>query len=157
MKKIKKIPILIIIFFSGFLSCEKNSENIDYLLDKLPADKYYASEIFDGSNLDIYGKWRLFNVSGGIHGGGHELSFDYLEVHKYGIYGFIRNGRILEFGKINIEEQGSEGLLITFKPDDDSEVFMYDSEKIVNLSGNDTLNLDSPCCDRYNYHFTRIY
>ena len=156
MKKINSILILSMILFVGIFSCEKKSSEIDDLLDKLPGNKYYESEIFNELNLDIYGKWKLYSVSGGIHGGGHELNFDYLEVHKFGIYGFIRNGSILEFGKINIDEQGSEELLITFKPDDNSEVFMYDSEKYVNFFGNDTLSLDSPCCDRYNYHFKRI-
>ena len=129
---------------------------MDYLLDKFPADKYYESEIFSELNLDIYGRWKLYSVSGGIHGGGHELNFDYLEVYKFGIYGFIRNGSILEFGKINIAEQKDEELLITFNPDDNSEIFMTDSEKYVEFSGNDTLSLNSPCCDRYNYHFKRM-
>ena len=79
-----------------------------------------------------------------------------MEVVKFGIYGFIRDGRLIEFGRIEINEQTSQGLLITFTPDENSEVFMYDSEKYVNLSGNDTLSLDSPCCDRFNYHFKRI-
>ena len=129
---------------------------IDFTLDELQTDKYYESEIFDESNLDIYGKWELYGVSGGIHGNGHEINFDFLEIHKYGIYGFVSDGKILEYGKIKVDEQTGEELLITFEPDDNSEIFMYDSEKYFNLSGNDTLNLDSPCCDRYNYHFKRI-
>lgn len=156
MKKFNRIAILSLILFVGIFSCKKDSGEMDYLLDKLPGDKYYESEIFNEFNLDIYGKWKLYSVSGGIHGGGHEINFDYLEVHKFGIYGFIRNGSILEFGKINIAEQKNEELLITFNPDDNSEIFMNDSEKYVDFSGNDTLSLDSPCCDRYNYHLKRI-
>jgi len=155
MKKLKCIFILSLILLTGIFSCEKNSDKIDFTLDELQEDKYYESEIFDESNLDIYGKWKLYSVSGGIHGGGHELNFDYLELHKFGIYGFLNNGKILEYGKIHIDEQKSEELLITFKPDDNSEVFMQDSEKYINFFGNDTLSLDSPCCDRFNYHFIR--
>ena len=153
MKRIKSISILSLIIWIGMFSCEKDT---DFKLDAFQEDKYYDSEIFDESNLDIYGKWKLYGVSGGFSGGGHDLNFDYLEVVKFGIYGFIRDGRLIEFGRIEINEQTSQGLLITFTPDENSEVFMYDSEKYVNLSGNDTLSLDSPCCDRFNYHFKRI-
>ena len=153
MKRINSITIISLIMWIGIFSCEKDT---DFNLNEFREDKYYESEIFDELNLNIYGKWKLYGVSGGIHGGGHELNFDYFEVHKFGIYGFIRNGRIIEFGKIEIDEQTNEELLITLKPDNDSEVFMYDSEKYVNLFGSDTLSLDSPCCDRYNYHFKKI-
>ena len=45
--------------------------------------------------------------------------------------------------------------IITFEPDENSETFMYDAEKYVHFYGKDTLILDSPCCDRFNYHFVR--
>ncbi len=156
MKIINSILFLSLILLTGIFSCEKATDKIDFTLDDISEDKYYDSEIFDESNLDIYGKWKLYSVSGGIHGDGHELNLDYLEVHKFGIYGFIRDGSILEFGRININDQVNEDLLINFMPDDNSEVFMNDSEKYINFIGNDTIILDSPCCDRYNYHFKRI-
>ena len=136
-------------------SCEKESDLFDYKIDGFDESKYYDSEIFNESNLGMYNNWALIDVSGGIHGGGHEPNFDYLRIKKYGIYGFIRNDSLLEFGRIFIHEQTSETLLITFEPDENSGTFMYDTEKYVNFYGNDTLSLDSPCCDRFNYHFIR--
>lgn len=118
--------------------------------------RYYEAEIFDEMNLPFYGTWQLFAVSGGIHGGGHELNFDYLEIKRYGIYGFIGNSSILEYGQILIDEQTDETLLIRFQPDTESDQFMHDSEKYVLFSGHDSLTLASPCCDRFNYHFERI-
>ena len=156
MKKVYIISTLILILASGIFSCEKVPGNLDIKLDELPQDRYYESEIFDESNLDIYGKWELYDVSGGIHAGGHDLNFDYLEVRKFGIYGFIRDGAVLELGSIHIDEQGNEALLITFKPDKNSGVIMHDSEKFIHFFGIDTLSLDSPCCDRFNYHFKRV-
>lgn len=153
MKRINSISILSLIFWIGIFSCKKDT---DFSINEIQKDKYYESEIFDEINLDIYGKWKLYEVSGGIHGGGHELNFDYFEVQNFGIYGFVEDGRILEFGRIEIDEQTGEELLIIFIPDENSEVFMYDAEKYVNLLGKDKLSLDSPCCDRYNYHFKRI-
>ena len=117
--------------------------------------RYYYSEIFDEEFLDIYGEWELKSVSGGIHGGGHELNFDILEIEKIGQYRFFKDGETIERGKIIIEEQTSESLRISLEPDPGSEVFMFDSEKFVFLSGSDTLDLNSPCCDRFNYHYVR--
>lgn len=150
-----KISILGIILFIGFLGCEKETDKVDYYLDRFAENKYYDSEIFDESYLVIYGKWELFGVSGGLHGDGHEPNFDFLEIKRYGIYGFIRNDSIMEYGRIKIDEQTDEILLFTFESDENSETFRYDSEKYVNFYGNDTLSLDSPCCDGYNYHFNR--
>ena len=135
MIKIKRIVIFGALLFIGLLSCEKETNN-----DPL---------------LDIYGIWELYGVSGGVNGGEHELTFDFLEIESDGIYRFIRNDSIIEFGRIKIDEQTNETLLITFEPDANSETFMYDPVKNINLFGEDTLSLDSPCCDRFNYHLNR--
>jgi hypothetical protein len=118
--------------------------------------RYYSAEIFDEAYLDIYGNWKLFAVSGGIHGQGHELNFDHLEILRIGMYRFEKDGTTLESGKILVEEQSSENLRISLEPDPGTQVFMYDSEKYVILDGPDTLHLNAPCCDRYNYHFRRV-
>jgi hypothetical protein len=129
----------------------------DVYLDSIPADNYYASEIFDSPWTDIYGTWYLYGISGGIHGGGHELNFDYLEIKHFGIYGYIRNDSVLEYGRVSIQEQTTEALLVTLLPDENSEQFLWDNEKYVHFGGPDSLNLASPCCDRYNYHYSRKY
>ena len=156
MKRSKSILVLLFIIGISLVRCERYSGNNIYFLYDLQEDAYYDSEIFDVLNLNIYGKWKLSDVSGGIHGNGHDLNFDYLVILKYGIYGFIKDNRILEFGKIKVDEQTAENLLITFEPDRNSDLFMSDPEKLVNFSGLDNLDLNSPCCDRFNYHFKRI-
>jgi len=86
-----------------------------------------------------------------------QFQADFLELKETGIYGFIRHDTILEFGKIQIDEQTTERLKITFFPDNAVDnIFFYDSEKYIRLAGKDSLNLYSPCCDRYNYHFVRV-
>lgn len=129
----------------------------DVYLDSIPADNYYGSEIFDNPWTDIYGSWDLYGISGGIHGGGHELNFDHLEIKHFGIYGYIRSDSLLEYGRISIQEQTAESLLIIMESDENSKQFLYDSEKYVHFSGPDSLTLASPCCDRYNYHYSRRY
>lgn len=154
MNTITNILVLGIILIS-LSGCEKETEEVDYLVDIYEKDKYYDSEIFTDTYLDFYGKWNLYCISGGLWGGGYAPNFDYLKIKEYGIYGFIRNDSVLEFGKIIIEEQTDESLLIIFEADDNSETFIGDNEKYVNLNGSDSLNLNSPCCDRYNYHYVR--
>ena len=129
--------------------------NLLISIDSMSTDNYYSIEIFSSQNSKIYGKWNLKEISGGIHGNGYEPNFDYLEARNIGIYGLIRNDSLLEFGKISIDEQNVESLLIKLIPDINSDTFLFDSEKYVDLYGNDTLVFLAPCCDRFNYHFIR--
>lgn len=136
--------------------CDEENLISNLIIDSLNIDKYYPNEIFDSKNELIYGKWLLESISGGFHGGGHDPNFDYFEVKSIGIYGLVRNDSLLEYGKIKIDEQTDKNLLISLIPDKNSDTFLFDSEKYVDFNGADTLGLNSPCCDRYNYHFTRI-
>jgi hypothetical protein len=149
--------VLILLIISYLLSgCEKTDDRIKFFLEDIPVDKYYPFEIVDEQFMDIYGNWRLDSISGGFFGTGYIPNFDFLELKETGIYGFIRNDTILEFGKIQIDEQTTERLKITFFPDNAvNNIFFFDSEKYIRLTGKDSLNLYSPCCDRYNYHFVR--
>lgn len=116
---------------------------------------YYQQEIFNEVNQWIYGKWILEYISGGITGDGYEPNFDYLEFIPYGIYQFVNADTLLEFGKVVVEEQSDSILKILMSPDPGSTMFFYDSEKFVQFTSDDQLDLNAPCCDRYNYHFKR--
>lgn len=152
----KGILILLMIVAWQLSGCDKDCNVEDPLLLTLDMDEYYENEIFNETFMEFYGNWKLYEISGGIHGQGEGLSFDFLIVQQYGIYAFVKDGQILEYGKIEIDEQTSETLNIIFVPDDDSDVFMFDTEKIVEFQDDNSLILRSPCCDRYNYHFIRI-
>lgn len=138
-------------------SCDENSDNNSSEFDEIDKTIYFDEEIFSDDYLNIYGKWKVYNISGGFDGDGYDLNFDYLFIKEYGIYGFIRNDSLIEFGKIAPEAQLAESiqLLTNLEKDENSDSFFSDGEKYVVFSGSDTLNLNSPCCDRYNYHFVR--
>ncbi len=70
----------------------------------------------------------------------------------------VRNDRLLEYGKIMPALQTANEIRfkVNLEKDDNSKLFLSDKEKYVEFIGNDTLNLNAPCCDRYNYHFKRI-
>lgn len=143
---------------SLFYSCEDDNMETKSALSGIEAETYFDSEIFSTNNLKIYGKWKLFKISGGFHGGGYDMNFDYLEIKEYGIYGFVRNDSLLEYGKIApaLQMANEIGLRVDMVEDVNSKTFLTDKVKYVEFYGNDTLNLLAPCCDRYNYHFSRV-
>lgn len=139
-------------------SCDKETIESISALSEIKTTKYYDSEIFSQNDLKIYGKWKLFDISGGLHGSGYDLNFDFLEIKEYGIYGFVRNDSLLEYGKIMpaLQTANEIRLKVDLEEDVNSKIFLANKEKYVEFIGNDTLNLNAPCCDRYNYHFERI-
>lgn len=154
--RISNILTLSWILFLILQSCEKDKIKPSALYD-FNQNHYFDSEVFPPSHISIYGKWRIVDVSGGFHGGGYEPDFEYLEIKEYGMYGFIRNDSLLEYGKIypTLQTSNDWRLKITFEKDESSGTFFTDTEKYTEIQGSDTLHLSSPCCDRYNYHFVR--
>ncbi|MBL4715990.1 MAG: T9SS type A sorting domain-containing protein [Bacteroidia bacterium] len=125
------------------------------IIDTLTQNHYYSNEIISDDYLDIYNKWNLTDISGGISGGGYEPDLDDMEIMKYGIYKLYRNDSLLHFGKIEIEEEDSNSLLINFVKDTGiGNIMFYDMIKYVYVNDS-TLTLNSPCCDRFNYHFKK--
>ncbi len=148
----------IIVLFLGLLSCE-NEGDIKSQLDSIKSDKYYSAEIISANYLKIYGKWKLNNISGGFSGSGYAPDYDYLEIKSVGIYGLIRNNSLFEYGKIELStfDKNTANLLqIKLIPDSYSKNPYHTPELYVSFQGNDSLNLISPCCDLYDYHYERI-
>jgi hypothetical protein len=136
----KRISYCIIILL--FFSCSKESDKISTtLLDSIPTDKYYKSEIFSEVNLKLYGQLKFLNIYdyAGIAGGPgkEDPTYDVLEIKKYGIYGKIKNNRLIESGKIEIVKQDSIYFEINFRPDT-SNVNVY-NWWYVNYSGKDSI------------------
>ena len=152
------ICTLTVVLPGAISSCDKGIELYESDLLTLGTTKYFESEIFSVNDQNIYGKWRIESISGGFSGQGYEPDFDYLMIKKYGIYAFIRSGKVLEFGKIVIAqwEEGETMLKINLVKDSKSDSFFSDREKYVEFSGDDIMNLISPPADRYNYHFERV-
>lgn len=155
-KTIKLIIFAISILISG---CEKEDETKSFM-DSINSDIYYSTEIIPADYQKIYGKWKLYDVSGGIHGKGYELDFDFMEIKGIGIYGFIRNNNLFEYGKIESEtfDKNTQGFLqINIIPELLKEQRPYMPPQVyIELLETDSLNIFSPCCDMYNYHFKRV-
>lgn len=149
----------IIISFLGVMSCEKE-DAVKSQLDSIHPDKYYSAEIIPSNYLKIYGKWKLDKISGGFSGSGYAPDYDYLEIKSIGIYGLIKNNSLFEYGKIELstfDENTANLLQIKLLPEYYVNKNPYHNPYLyINLHGNDSLDLISPCCDFYDYHYSRI-
>ncbi len=157
-KKILLKSCLIYLFIP--VSCEK-VENLELHLDSIDSNEYYSEEIIPGNFLMIYGKWRLYDVSGGYSGEGYNPDYDYMEIKNIGIYGLVRSDSLFEYGKIQLrssENYPEDYLPVALTPDfyGSKEAKMNPRERFLYLKGKDSLNMISPCCDRYNYHYIRV-
>jgi hypothetical protein len=123
------------------------------LLKSVPADRYYKTDPLVGPNAQLYGVWEAVGSSGGLHGGGYALDFDFLLFKPNAIFGVVRNDSLVAWGKLDILEDPAFDLLFNFVPEGDPQAsgvhIMHDRQKFA-VFRSDTLFLNSPCCDRLN-------
>lgn len=157
--------IIMIVFIFSFLSCNKSQIETkiekDYtnLLESIAPAKYYTKDILVQEFDKIYGTWQVIGTSGGFAANGYKADFDYLVLKPNLIFGIIRNDSLITSGKIEIKTQTDSELLVNFISDTDplkvKIQMVQDPEKYVLIHG-DTLDLNAPCCDRFNTHFKKI-
>ena len=151
--------ICLLLFF--LLSCKKNltgqpddSSNKGFDIN-INSNIYYQTELFSDKYMDLYNEWMIEGCSGGYSGMGYLYNFDRMVIEEIGIFKFYRNDTLLTYGKITIIEQNDSLLFIDLQQDS---IFyhmeFFDMEKYVDIE-NDHLNLNAPCCDRFNYHFIK--
>jgi len=100
----------------SLFSCTKDS-----LIDSISFTRYYKNEIFTDSNLKLYGQWQFLYIyaDAGIVAGPGKINptYDYLEIKKFGIYGKIKDNKVIESGQIVVIKQENSLFEINFKPD----------------------------------------
>ena len=121
-------------------SCEKEEEKIK-ISDIVTRNRYYESEMLQEKDLKLYGKWEFLYSYGGMGRTYIEPWFDYLEIVKYGIYGFIDDDDIVEVGKIEVISHEDNKTLINFIKDDEYTTELYLHNRLVRFNSNDTLLL----------------
>src|ERR1035437_3177979 len=129
----------------SLFSCRKEQEKpASSLFDMIETTKYYNAEIFTDSNLKLYGQWRflyIYDDAGFIAGPGKiDPDYDYLMIKKYGIYGKIKDNKIIETGKIEVVKQNATMFEINLKSSTNNSTypsaFWY-----VNYMGKDSLEM----------------
>ncbi len=150
------------IFFCLLLlnfSCSKQEPDIGLLglLDHIPFDHYYPTDDLS-EEADIRGIWRVESSSGGETGAGYGKDFDHLLVKSNGIFGLEKANELLASGKIQRITRTDGIIAVLFKADFNPNPFSYqliiDNEKYIEFRS-DSLDLISPCCDRFNTHLVK--
>ena len=105
------------------ISCSNESIKTPVLLvDTISSTNYYKTEIFNNNNLRLYGQWKflyIYDDAGIVMGPGRiNPTYDYLEIKKYGIYGKVKDNKLIETGKIEIVAQDNSQFEIKLKPND---------------------------------------
>ena len=153
------LKTIIFILLVGLYSCD-NEDNMKSQLGFIQSDKYYSAEIMPANYLKVYGKWKLYNITGGFSGSGYAPDYDYLEIKNVGIYGLFKNNSLFEYGKIELNTfdiNTANFLQIKLIPDYYTNKNPYHTPYLyIDFHKNDSLDLISPCCDLYNYHYKRI-
>lgn len=161
MAKTLRTLLLIAILFSTAAQCQKESSEMNYqhLMDSLSPDKYYPTQILNEKNKALYGTWKVIGTSGGIAGTGYTPDFNYLVLRNNGIFGIIRHDSLVTTGKISILNQTEDELRVEFVPETDPSIvkceIVWDPEKFLVIH-NDTLDINAPCCDRFNTRLKRV-
>jgi len=155
----KKLVYLIsLTSLSLIFSCNKNTDSTSKLLiDTVSMTRYYSNEVLQNTNLKLYGKWKLIKMCGGIAGGcNYPLSFDYLELKNYGIYGLIKNDTVIQLGKIEVLKQTIDTFCVSFIPDKIANDEINSFRKYVYFTGNNSFDLDEDFFDSFGLFFNRI-
>lgn len=139
------------------VGCEKQITKISPL-DTIPNDEFYPNEMLSTEYCALYGKWNLTDVTGGFSGAGHTPQYDYIEFRPFGIYGIVRDNELIEYGKVTIDTfdiENQQYLQLTFTPNsyENTSSKINPSNQYLEIKSKE-MNMLSPCCDMFNYHFT---
>ena len=151
----KKSFIILLLLLS---SCSKEDRVTSYL-DSFAIDKYFDKEVFSESYLGFYGLWKALGAWGGW-GGYSEPDFIFLEIKPFGIYGFIRNDSLIEYGKISPNTDIVDnfvGIPVKLDPVYTSGKHPnFGSSMYIELVRKDTLGVYSGFIDGVTFIFSRV-
>ncbi len=149
MKTTIKIGFCLMLLCFTIYSCMKEELNIQ------DQNKYYSTEIFIPSHLQIYGSWKLSEVSDRYGSKGRDFDFQSVEILPIGRFIFKMNGEVIKLGKIVIEIQNEDVLRINFNSDQ-FQMPNTDIEKFIEFVNSETMFMSAPCCDGRDYTLSRI-
>lgn len=138
-------------------ACKKGKNDTYQSFDEIPTDTYYASDVFTAAHANVNGHWVVYNTSGGFSGAGYPADFQKLLIKPNGIFGILNNNSLVAYGKIVVQSQTAQALLVEFVPQTpvNNIQLLADREKYVTVRNQDSLDLVSPCCDRFDTYLKR--
>lgn len=111
----------------------------------------------DTSSLEsnqLQGKWSLVKVTGGIHGQGYTPDFDLLEFSG-DRYRLAKGSNTLSSGTYQYDPEVEFGLTLTPDSAQPSTAGFEQDKKAVVFDGKDKMFIADPCCDRFEYQFSK--
>jgi len=148
MKTTIKTGIFMMLLSFAISSCFKEELKIQ------EENKYYNTEIFIPSHLQIYGSWKLSEVSDRYGYIGRDFDFQSVEIMPIGRYIFKMNGVVVKSGKIVIDKQAEDILMISFYSDE-LQVPNTDISKFIEFINGETMSMMAVCCDGKDYTLSR--
>lgn len=145
------VLILALISACSKADCEPIPQN-----DSKPQTKYYNVEIFSMEYTEVYGTWKFVSLTGSIAGGTYPPIYDFLEIKPYGIFNKIKQGKVIQTGKIKVIDQTNDGLHVYFVPENSDTTTTNLTDQYIHFNGNDEMSVNDPCCDRYSSYFERV-
>lgn len=108
---------------------------------------------------DLHNDWKLTGTSGGFTGAGFDASFDNMTINQNLNFVLYEGNVKVAEGKIKEKTSDTEDILLNFsgtKEDQNIWVALVDDgEKYLRFIDNNKMELNSPCCDRYNLSFEK--
>jgi hypothetical protein len=104
----------------------------------------------------LVGKWKLEKISGGITGSGYKADWNAIDIKNGSTYRRF-NGDTLKFSstyKFQTKD-GKEVVIFAEKPGDKAIQYFESQAKTYRIEKG-RLYLDEPCCDFYNYEFSKV-
>mgnify|MGYP005842678471 CR=1 FL=1 len=102
---------------------------------------------------DLIGFWTLESITGGLIGTGHAADFTDLEFKSNGTYRLNNHDEAKGEGRYTLSTVDGE-IILRFSPNNAENIGFEVQNKTVRLS-QDTLILSDPCCDLFEYRFSR--
>lgn len=132
------------------------------LVHDIETDHHYPEEIIGDNFASLYGKWFLYSKTGGFSGGTRYPEFDFLEFKPHGIYGIGKKMDLLQYGKVEIEEQTESRLEVSFHPENETSFKLFHESNFqhnyrIIFNENDSISVVvAGGIDAFRYNFVRV-
>ena len=118
---------------------------------------FWACDQKDDASPDqneLVGKWKLEDISGGFAGSGYNADWNYLELKSDLTYRRLQNDTLRYQGTYAIQEKDGK-TFIDFKSSPALSNSPFEDQEKEAVFEKDQLTLSDPCCDLFQYEFSK--
>lgn len=118
---------------------------------------FWACDQKDDASPDqneVVGKWKLEDISGGFSGSGYNADWNYLELKADLTYRRLQNDTLRYQGTYALQKKDGK-TFIDFKQSATPSNAPFEGQDKEVLLEKDKFILNDPCCDLFNYEFSK--